>query len=44
MKKGIKMKLFDSHAHYNDEKFDIDRESIIEATRKEVEKVVIVRI
>ena len=24
------MELFDSHAHYNDEKFDIDREEIIQ--------------
>ena len=23
------MELFDSHSHYNDEKFDIDREQII---------------
>lgn len=26
------MELFDTHAHYNDEKFDIDREEIIEKT------------
>ena len=26
------MNLFDSHAHYNDEKFDIDREDIIKET------------
>ena len=26
------MNLFDSHAHYNDEKFDIDREKIIKET------------
>ena len=26
------MNLFDSHAHYNDEKFDIDRDSIIKET------------
>ena len=26
------MELFDTHAHYNDEKFDIDRKEIIEAT------------
>ena len=26
------MNLFDSHAHYNDEKFDIDREQIIKET------------
>lgn len=24
------MKLFDSHAHYNDEKFDLDREELLE--------------
>ena len=28
------MQLFDSHAHYNDTKFDIDREEIIEETLK----------
>lgn len=28
------MNLFDSHAHYNDEKFDNDREKIIEQTLK----------
>ena len=26
------MNLFDSHSHYNDEKFDIDREQIIKET------------
>ena len=26
------MELFDSHAHYNDEKFDEDREKIIKDT------------
>lgn len=26
------MELFDTHAHYNDEKFDLDREEIIKAT------------
>lgn len=26
------MELFDTHAHYNDEKFDEDREEIIKAT------------
>ena len=26
------MELFDTHSHYNDEKFDIDRESIIKST------------
>ena len=25
------MKLFDTHAHYNDEKFDEDREEIIKS-------------
>lgn len=29
------MELFDSHAHYNDEKFDEDRETIIESIYKE---------
>ena len=29
------MELFDSHAHYNDEKFDEDREKIIKETYKE---------
>ena len=28
------MNLFDSHCHYNDEKFDIDREEIIQETLK----------
>ena len=28
------MNLFDSHAHYNDEKFDIDRDEIIKETLK----------
>ena len=28
------MELFDSHAHYNDEKFDIDREEVIEEVYK----------
>ena len=28
------MNLFDSHAHYNDEKFDNDRKEIIEKTLK----------
>lgn len=28
------MDLFDSHAHYNDEKFDLDREEIIKETLK----------
>ena len=26
------MEFFDSHSHYNDEKFDQDREAIIEET------------
>ena len=26
------MNLFDSHSHYNDEKFDNDRDNIIEET------------
>ena len=26
------MNLFDSHSHYNDEKFDLDREKIIKET------------
>ena len=26
------MDFFDTHSHYNDEKFDIDRENIIRAT------------
>ena len=25
------MKLFDTHSHYNDEQFDVDREEIIKA-------------
>ncbi len=29
------MEFFDSHSHYNDEKFDEDREEIIEQTKKE---------
>ena len=29
------MEFFDSHSHYNDEKFDIDREEIIKSTYKE---------
>lgn len=36
------MRLFDSHAHYNDEKFSEDREFILEEIRREkVEKVVV---
>lgn len=30
-KEGMDLELFDTHAHYNDEKFSIDRESVIEA-------------
>ena len=26
----MKMKFFDSHSHYNDEKFDVDRENVLE--------------
>ena len=29
------MEFFDSHSHYNDEKFDIDREEIINKTKEE---------
>lgn len=29
------MELFDTHSHYNDEKFDIDREEIIQKTYKQ---------
>ena len=32
------MELFDSHAHYNDEKFDIDRETILRSVYKKMEK------
>lgn len=36
------MQLFDSHAHYNDEKFDEDREKIIEEIHKSgVEKLIV---
>lgn len=35
------MELFDSHAHYNDEKFDLDREQVIKTAYKEgVKKIV----
>lgn len=30
-KEGVDLELFDTHAHYNDEKFDIDRDTVIEA-------------
>ena len=29
------MEFFDSHSHYNDEKFDIDREEIINQTKED---------
>ena len=29
------MEFFDSHSHYNDEKFDIDREEIINKTKQD---------
>lgn len=29
------MEFFDSHSHYNDEKFEVDREEMIEKTREE---------
>ena len=29
------MEFFDSHSHYNDEKFDKDRGEIIEQTKEE---------
>ena len=29
------MEFFDSHSHYNDEKFDMDREEIIKNTYNE---------
>lgn len=37
------MELFDSHCHYNDEKFDIDREEIISQNKQEgITKMVVV--
>lgn len=33
--KGSYMEFFDSHAHYNDEQFDLDREEIIQQTYAE---------
>ena len=27
----IKMRLFDTHSHYNDDKFELDREEVIKA-------------
>lgn len=39
------MKLFDSHAHYNDERFDEDRDTIIEENyKKGIIKTTCVRI
>ena len=35
------MNLFDSHCHYNDEKFDEDREQIIEKNLKEISNAVV---
>lgn len=35
MREDEKMEFFDSHSHYNDEKFNEDREKIIEDTYKE---------
>lgn len=35
------MKLFDSHAHYNDEKFDLDREELLEKIYKQDVKRII---
>ena len=35
------MKIFDSHAHYDDEKFDLDRDEIIQQIHKlGVEKII----
>ena len=37
------MKLFDTHSHYNDEKFDSDREEIIKAIYEDgIENTVVV--
>lgn len=37
------MELFDSHCHYNDEKFDIDRENIIKQNKQDgITKMVVV--
>ena len=33
-RKGEKSMIFDSHAHYDDEAFDIDREEVIESIKK----------
>lgn len=41
MSNGGKMELFDSHAHYNDEKFNQDRDKIIQEILKENIKFVI---
>lgn len=36
------MKLFDSHAHYNDEKFKYDKDEIINKIKQaEIEKVIV---
>ena len=36
-----KMKFFDSHAHYNDEKFNVDRDKIInEIFNDEIKKII----
>lgn len=36
------MEFFDSHAHYNDEKFDQDREEILEAIKREqITKIIV---
>ena len=37
------MKFFDTHSHYNDEQFDIDREEIIKSIYEEgIENTVVV--
>ena len=35
MEGRLKVEFFDSHAHYNDEKFDNDREEILKKTYQE---------
>ena len=36
------MELFDSHAHYNDEKFEVDRDKIIQETfQKDVSNFIV---
>ena len=38
---NTKMKFFDSHAHYNDEKFNVDRDKIInEIFNDEIKKII----